>query len=88
MVYYDSLLGDNRVCLTALLDWLVQEAKDKKGMQYNVSDWKRLTPKVGRGVECHHLFLFTCMECCMAVLVEAYSTYIRAYMRHPGWILV
>jgi sentrin-specific protease 1 len=62
VVYYDSLLGDNRVCLTALLDWLVQEAKDKKGMQYNVSDWKRLTPKdIPRQQNSSDCGVFTCM---------------------------
>ena len=55
VVYYDSLLGDNMVCTTALLDWLVQEAKDKKGMSYDVSDWKKIAPKVSTPSMWKHL---------------------------------
>lgn len=38
--YYDSMGGSNRQCLEALLEYLVEEHKDKKKASYDVSDWQ------------------------------------------------
>ena len=40
--------GDNHACHFALREWLVAEAKDKKGMVLDLAGWKSATPKVGR----------------------------------------
>lgn len=37
--YYDSMGGDNEVCLNALRDYLVSEHLDKKKSTYDVSSW-------------------------------------------------
>ena len=46
--YFDSMGGDNHACQVALKDWLVGEAKDKKGLVLDLAGWKIVTPKVRR----------------------------------------
>lgn len=48
VTYFDSMQGDNRACHLALREWLVAEAKDKKGMVLDLAGWKSVTPKVRR----------------------------------------
>ena len=38
--------GDNHACHHSLKDWLVAEAKDKKGTVLSLAGWKTATPKV------------------------------------------
>lgn len=38
--YYDSMGGENNECLETLKNYLVSEHKNKKGTDYDVSDWK------------------------------------------------
>ena len=44
--YYDSLHGSNPKCLAILRDYLISEAKDKKGMDMDLSDWIDYSPRV------------------------------------------
>ncbi|XP_019857195.1 PREDICTED: sentrin-specific protease 1-like [Amphimedon queenslandica] len=60
--YYDSLKGNNTRCLNTLKDYLVSEAKDKKQLVYDVSDWTleciEDIPEQHNGSDCG---VFTCM---------------------------
>jgi len=64
--YFDSLLGENRVCLQNLRKWLVDEVKDKKGEHFDLSGWKDIwwkeIPKQTNSSDCG---VFVCMyaEC-------------------------
>lgn len=51
IAYFDSMGGDNHACQVALKEWLVAEAKDKKGLVLDLAGWKIVTPKVRRA---HH----------------------------------
>lgn len=44
--YYDSLHGSNPKCLAILREYLVCEAKDKKGIDLNLTDWIDYSPRV------------------------------------------
>lgn len=55
--YYDSMSGGGRKYLEAIRRWLVDEMKDKKKADYDVSDWKlidreRHVPQQQNGVDC------------------------------------
>lgn len=60
--YYDSMGGPNQKCLSALLDYLKQEHKDKKKSDYDISDWKTSSvkeiPQQMNGSDCG---MFACM---------------------------
>ena len=60
--YFDSLGGRNLSCLNRLRDYLVAEARDKKQMEYDISNWTNHTPKnipnQENGSDCG---VFTCM---------------------------
>ncbi|GLV43295.1 hypothetical protein CBL_14027 [Carabus blaptoides fortunei] len=43
--YYDSMLGNNNQCLTALENYLREEHCDKKKTEYDTSDWKQVIMK-------------------------------------------
>ncbi|KAL5035087.1 hypothetical protein BDV3_004546 [Batrachochytrium dendrobatidis] len=43
--YYDSLLGDNYLCLELLRDYLIQESNDKKKKQLDLDNWENWIPK-------------------------------------------
>lgn len=54
--YYDSMGASNNKCLEALLNYLVEEHKDKKKSTYDVSEWKlenvRNIPQQMNGSDC------------------------------------
>ena len=55
--YYDSMSGGGKRYLEAIRRWLVDEAKDKKKIDYDTSDWKLIdredcVPQQKNGVDC------------------------------------
>ena len=40
VVYYDSFLGSNSRCLDLLFEYLHKERRDKKGEEFDSTDWK------------------------------------------------
>jgi len=55
--YYDSMSGSGRKYLSALQQWLKDEAKDKKGVDLDTADWKLLdrepdVPQQSNGYDC------------------------------------
>ena len=44
--YYDSLHGSNQKCLSVLREYLINEARDKKGVEMDLSDWIDYSPRV------------------------------------------
>ena len=59
VMYFDSMGGDNHACHSALREWLVAEAKDKKGMVLDLVGWKTATPKVSLAYTNHYITLNT-----------------------------
>nr|XP_045598991.1 sentrin-specific protease 1-like [Procambarus clarkii] len=59
--YYDSMLGNNDLCLESLLEYLMSEHLDKKSSQYDTSKWKtenvKSIPQQMNGSDCG---MFTC----------------------------
>jgi sentrin-specific protease 1 len=55
--YYDSMSGSGKRYLDAMLDWLVDEAREKKGQQLDKSQWKLIdreqnVPQQQNGYDC------------------------------------
>jgi sentrin-specific protease 1 len=44
--YYDSLHGSPGSCFHILRNYLIQEAKDKKQIELDLSEWKDVAPMV------------------------------------------
>ena len=61
MVYYDSMGGEHRDIVGALLRWVVDETKDKRGETVDPKQWKtRCVPERGLGFWLG--FLETCLS--------------------------
>jgi Ulp1 family protease len=54
IAYYDSMSGNGRQYLRALLRWLQDEAKEKKGITLDVSDWTLIDSHDGEDVPQQH----------------------------------
>jgi Ulp1 family protease len=54
IAYYDSMSGVGRQYLSALLRWLQDEAKEKKGITLDVSDWTLIDSHEGEDVPQQH----------------------------------
>lgn len=43
--YYDSLKGVDRTCMRNLITWIVDEAKEKRQLQWDASEWSTDAPQ-------------------------------------------
>lgn len=64
--YYDSMSGSGKYYLRNILKWVKDEAKDKKGLDLDVSDWKLIdreddVPQQKNGFDCG-LFVIVCSD--------------------------
>ena len=54
--YYDSMHGDGKLYRDAMMRWVVDEAKAKKGIAINEAEWKSIavetTPQQFNGTDC------------------------------------
>jgi hypothetical protein len=77
--YYDSMSGGGKRYLDAMLRWIVDEGREKKGIEVNPDEYKliaqhNLTPQQRNGVDCG-VFSTICADFLMDNLPIAESSY-------------
>jgi Ulp1 family protease len=66
--YYDSINGRGLQFLNGMLQWIIDEASDKKGLKVNPGEWTLVSqegyvPQQENGVDCG-MFIIMMTTCC------------------------